>query len=225
VTDLEKIRMHIITEKADDIEYRFYIKALRTAKLNTRFILTAIDKQINIADTEGNGKALPYMVCYAEKIDKSGTMQYIFNVQDYEAIFGINESKLKSAKMNYYKFLSDGESEPEYKVAGEFVVNVSDSERIKIEALIEEKRKIANALSKYNNEASEYSWEDVKVANSISEKFMQTPFDFDEETKKIQLTAESFEAWVSVISNTKKLALASNQFEDRIADRFVRSTK
>ena len=148
-------------------------------------------------------------------------VQYVFNVQDYEAIFGLNESKIKLAKANYSKFLFDGEKEPEYKVSGEYIVSVPICEREKIESIIEEKRKIANALSKYNNEALDYSWVDVIKANSLSEEFMQTPFAYDEEKKEIQLEAESFEAWVSVISNTKKLAIASNQFEDRIADRTV----
>jgi len=203
VKDIEKIRLYIATAKENDSEYRFYIKALRTANLTTRFILTALDGIINITDTEGKGKALPYVICYAEKIEKDTVVQYVFNVQDYEAIFGLNESKINSAKSNCDKFFSDYGREPEYKVSGSYTVKVSNEEKEKITNIIESKRKIANALAKYNNEASDYTWEAVKEANSLSERFMQTPFTFDEDKKEILLTAESFEAWVSVITNTK----------------------
>ena len=221
LTNFDKIRCYIVTQEDEGTMYRFYIKALRTAKLNTRFILTAIDEKINIVDTEGDGKALPYIICYAESVKDNNIMQYVFSVQDYEAIFGLNESKLKLAKSNYSKFLSQGTEEPEYRISGEYKIKVSEIENEKIEGIIEDKRRIANALSKYSNEAFEYLWDDVKKANELSEKFMQTPFKFDEEAKVIFLEAESFEAWVSVISNTKKLQIASNQFEDRLADKVV----
>ena len=194
---------------------------MRTAKLNTRFILTVADKQINITDTEGNGKALPYMICYAEKIEKDSSerdeiTQYVFNVQDYESIFGLNESKINTAKSNYLKFLDVG-TEESYKISSEFVVEIPENERGAIDSIFEGNRKIANVLSKYNNEASNYSWDDVKNANDLSDKFLQVPFEFDEDEKIIKVTAESFEAWVSVIANTKKLAIASNEHEDKIA--------
>lgn len=159
------------------------------------------------------------MIYYAEKITEADIVQYVFNVQDYEAIFGLNESKIRVARSNFSKFLAVGETEPVYKVSGEFVINVPESEKEKIENIIVGKRKIANAPSKYNNEAQNYSWEDVKAANSLAEEFWQVSFEYDEIEKTIELNAESFEAWVSVITNAKKLAIASNEFEDKIADK------
>ena len=217
-TDFEKVRLYIITEKLDEIEYRFYVKALRTTQLTTRFILTNLDKEIKITDTKGNGKALPYTICYAEKILNDEVIQYIFNVQDYEAIFGLNEKKLSSAKATCDKFLAKDGISPEFKISGEFIVKISGDDKDKITAIIEGKRKIANALSKYNNEAADYDWEDVKKANEFAKEFNQVPFTYNEEDKQIFLTAESFEAWVSVITNTKKLAIASGKLEDKIAD-------
>ncbi|USI64964.1 hypothetical protein LMK05_08980 [Lactococcus petauri] len=219
LTNFEKIRLYIIEEEFEGITYRFYIKALRTPKLKTRFIASFSGENLNIVDTAQNGKALPQMVCYAEKIENDTVMQYIFSVQDYEDIFGMNETKVKAAKANYAKFLPKDGNEPEFRVSGEYTIEISpESEKNKIYKKISENRKLANLLSKYSNEATDYSWDDVKEANSISEEFLQIPFTFDEASKKIFLTADSLEAWVSVISNTKKLAIASKNFEDSIAN-------
>ena len=52
---------------------------------------------------------------------------------------------------------------------------------------------------------------------------MQTPFAFDEDKKEIYLSADSLEAWVSVITNAKKLSIASEQLEDKMADKIVKT--
>lgn len=222
--DLEKIRFYIITEEVEGVVYRYFIKALRTAKLNTRFIMTAtaINGTLKIMDTENNGKALPYVICYAEKIDNESITQYIFNVQDYEDIFGLNESKIRVAKANFEKFFpkKDGEI-AEYKISESYYVEVEYSEKEKILKKIENNKKIANLLSKYKGEADSYNWEDVKKANKYAKDFMQTPFHYDENTHIITLTAESLDAWVSVISNTKKLGIANHQLEDSLATKRV----
>ena len=217
---LEKIRFYIITEEIGGITYRYYIKALRTAKLNTRFILTATAGQLTITDTENNGKALPYVICYAEKIDSTKILQYVFSVQDYEDIFGLNESKIRTAKANFEKFFSQEDGKPaEYKISGEYVIKVDPAEHSLIHQKIETNRKLANLLSKYNGEAVDLEWEDVKEANKLAQDFMQTPFNYDEDTHVIELTAESLDAWVSVISNTKKLGVAKHEYEDSLAPR------
>ena len=219
LTDFEKIRLFIVTQIDGDATYRFYINALRTVNIKTRFLLTSVDSKLEIASTKGNSKVLHHIICYAEKITDKEIVQYIFDTNDYEAIFGLNEKIIDSAITNYSKFLSAEGVEPEYKVAGEYTVRVSsETEMEKIKGIIEKKRKISNALSKYNNEASEYSWEDVLEANAMSEDFMQTPFAYDDVKKEIILTADSFEAWVSVISDAKKIAVASKRREDRLAD-------
>jgi len=224
VADFEKIRLYIITHECNEVSYRFYIKALRTAMLNTRFVVSAKGKNIVITDTGENGKALPYFICYAERTEGDKIVQYVFSVQDYEEIFGIAESRLKLAKSNFSKFLSDGKNDPVYKISGEFTVSVQEGEKEKIESKINEKRMLANALSKYSNEANAYSWENVKAANALSKDFMQTPFNFDEGRKEILLSADSLEAWVSVITNAKKLAIASNNYEDRFSDKLINRT-
>ena len=80
-------------------------------------------------------------------------------------------------------------------------------------------------LAKYNDEASSYEWECVKSANELSEQFFQTPFDFDEEKKEIYLTADSLEAFISVITNAKKLGIAKNEYEDSLADKRQKDKK
>ena len=65
--------------------------------------------------------------------------------------------------------------------------------------------------------------EDVKQANELSKEFMQTPFFFDDANHKIEVTASSLDAFVSVISNTKKLGIAKHEYEDSLANK--RTTK
>lgn len=213
----ESIRFYIITENIDGIKYRFYIKALRTANLKTRFVMTSLDGKIQIVDTKDNGKALPYMICYAEQIVNGVTNQYIFNVQDYEEIFGINESKVKFAEQNFEKFLS-GNVEEKYRISEKYEVQVSNEERLKIKEKIGRSRKLVNQLAKYTGEATEYEWEDVKMANELASNFMQQPFLYDEDDHQIMLTAESLDAFISVISNTKKLGISKHEYEDSLAN-------
>lgn len=219
LTNFDNIRFYILREFVDNIEYRFYIKAIRTVRINSRFVLTPVDKKFNIVDVQDEGKALPFIIAYAEKIENETITQYIFNVQDYEDVFGINASKIKSAKANFQKFLpkEDG-SNAEYKVAGEYEVKVSKEERAKIHTKIENSRKLANVLSKYNNDANVYDWDNIKKSNELAEQFMQTPFEFNEEKKEIYLTVESVEAWISAISNKKKLGISANEYEDGLAN-------
>lgn len=219
LTDFDNIRFYILREFVDNIEYRFYIKAIRTVRINSRFVLTKIDKNYNIVDVQDEGKALPFIIAYAEKIENEIMTQYIFNVQDYEDVFGINASKIKAAKANFQKFLpkEDG-SDAEYKVAGEYEVKVSKEEHPKIHKKIENTRKLANVLSKYNNDASVYDWDNIKKSNELAAQFMQTPFEFDEGKKEIYLTEECVEAWISAISNKKKLGISANEYEDGLSN-------
>lgn len=214
LTNLDHIRFYILLIQCDNTTYRLYIKALRTAKLNTRFIMSQIDGKINITDTKKDGKVLPYNICYAEKIAEENIIQYVFNVQDYETIFGINDSKIRMAKNKFNDFLKKPNDEmPKYSISGDYHVKVSETEKDNIFKKISENRKIANY----------YNIEDVKQANELSKEFMQTPFFFDDANHKIEVTASSLDAFVSVISNTKKLGIAKHEYEDSLASK--RTTK
>ena len=218
LTNFKDIRLYIITEEIEGVLYRYYLKALRTATLKSRFIATLTQGKIRITDLNKEGKSLPFIISYAEKLENETITQYVFDVQDYEVIFGLNESKMKMAKENYFHFLPHGDEEPIYKISTEYTISVSDEESHKIQEKLKSSRKLVNMLSKYNNEALEYEWEYVKEANDLSEMFSQTPFGIDEDDKKILLTADSLEAFVSVITNAKKLGIAKHEYEDATSD-------
>lgn len=213
--DFEDIRLYLVCEDIDGVQYKYFLKSIRAAKLKTRFIATFTSGKVRIVDIEKNeGRSLPFIISYAEKTENNETIQYIFDVQDYEIMFGLNESKIITAEENYEKFLSHN-----FKLSTDFKVNVSDEESEKIKAKLKSHRKLINLLAKYNDEASSYEWECVKRANELSEQFFQTPFTFNEESKEIYLTAESLEAFISVITNAKKLGIAKNEYEDSLADK------
>lgn len=213
--DFEDIRLYLVCEEIDGVQYKYFLKSIRAAKLKTRFIATLTSGKVKIVDTKKDeGRSLPFIISYAEKTENNETVQYIFNVQDYEIMFGLNESKIIAAEENYKKFLSHN-----FKLSTDFKVKVSDEESKKIKAKLKSHRKLINLLAKYNDEASSYEWECVKRANELSEQFFQTPFTFNEESKEIYLTAESLEAFISVITNAKKLGIAKNEYEDLLADK------
>ena len=177
--------------------------------------------KVKIVDIEKDeGRSLPFIISYAEKTENNETVQYIFNVQDYEIMFGFNESKIIKAEENYEKFLSHS-----FKLSTDFKVKVSDEESKKIKAKLKSHRKLINLLAKYKDEASSYEWECVKKANELSEQFFQTPFTFNEKSKEIYLRAESLEAFISVITNAKKLGIAKNEYEDSLADKRQKDKK
>ena len=219
--DFEDIRLYLVCEDIDGVQYKYFLKSIRAAKLKTRFIATFTSGKVRIVDIEKNeGRSLPFIISYAEKTENNETIQYIFDVQDYEIMFGLNESKIITAEENYEKFLSHN-----FKLSTDFKVNVSDEESEKIKAKLKSHRKLINLLAKYNNEASNYEWEYIKKANELSGQFFQTPFDFDEEKKEIYLTADSLEAFISVITNAKKLGIAKNEYEDSLADKRQKEKK
>lgn len=219
--DFEDIRLYLVCEEIDGVQYKYFLKSIRAAKLKTRFIATLTSGKVKIVDTKKDeGRSLPFIISYAEKTENNETVQYIFNVQDYEIMFGLNESKIIAAEENYKKFLSHN-----FKLSTDFKVKVSDEESKKIKAKLKSHRKLINLLAKYNDEASSYEWECVKSANELSEQFFQTPFDFDEEKKEIYLTADSLEAFISVITNAKKLGIAKNEYEDSLADKRQKDKK
>lgn len=214
------IRVYLVCEEIDGVQYRYFLKSMRVATLKTRFIATLTSGKVKIVDIEKDeGKSLPFIISYAEKTENNETEQYIFDVQDYEIMFGLNESKIVMAEENYEKFLSYNNDEPLFKLSTDYKVRVSDEESQKIKTKLKSHRKLINLLAKYNNEASNYEWEYIKRANELSEQFFQTPFDFDEEKKEIYLTADSLEAFISVITNAKKLGIAKNEYEDSLADK------
>lgn len=228
--DFEDIRLYLVCEEIDGVQYRYFLKSIRAAKLKTRFIATLTSGKVKIVDIEKDeGRSLPFIISYAEKTENNETVQYIFNVQDYEIMFGLNESKIIAAEENYEKFLSHNDDEPLFKLSTDYKVKVSDKESDKesekIKAKLKSHRKLINLLAKYNNEASNYEWEYIKKANELSEQFFQTPFDFDEEKKEIYLTADSLEAFISVITNAKKLGIAKNEYEDSLADKRQKDKK
>ena len=213
--------MYLVCEEIDGVQYKYFLKSIRAAKLETRFIATVTSGKVRIVDIEKNeGRSLPFIISYAEKTENNETVQYIFNVQDYEIMFGFNESKIIKAEENYEKFLSH-----DFKLSTDFKVKVSDEESKKIKAKLKSHRKLINLLAKYNDEASSYEWEFVKKANELSEQFFQTPFTFNEKSKEIYLTAESLEAFISVITNAKKLGIAKNEYEDSLADKRQKDKK
>ena len=219
--NFEDIRLYLVCEEIDGVQYKYFLKSIRVAKLKTRFIATLTSGKVKIVDIEKDeGRSLPFIISYAEKTENNETIQYIFDVQDYEIMFGLNESKIITAEENYKKFLSHN-----FKLSTDFKVKVSDEESEKIKAKLKSHRKLINLLAKYNNEASNYEWEYIKKANELSEQFFQTPFDFDEEKKEIYLTADSLEAFISVITNAKKLGIAKNEYEDSLADKRQKDKK
>lgn len=224
--NFEDIRLYLVCEEIDGVQYKYFLKSIRAAKLKTRFIATLTSGKVKIVDIEKDeGRSLPFIISYAEKTGNNETVQYIFNVQDYEIMFGLNESKIIAAEENYEKFLSHNDKEPVFKLSTDFKVKVSDKESEKIKAKLKSHRKLINLLAKYDDEASSYEWECVKSANELSEQFFQTPFDFDEEKKEIYLTADSLEAFISVITNAKKLGIAKNEYEDSLADKRQKDKK
>lgn len=225
--DFEDIRLYLVCEEINGVQYKYFLKSIRTAKLKTRFIATLTSGKVKIVDIEKDeGRSLPFIISYAEKTENNETVQYIFNVQDYEIMFGLNESKIIAAEENYEKFLSHNDKEPLFKLSTDFKVKVTDKdESDKIKAKLKSHRKLINLLAKYNDEASSYEWKYVKRANKLSAQFFQTPFDFDEEKKEIYLTADSLEAFISVITNAKKLGIAKNEYEDSLADKRQKDKK
>ena len=222
----EDIRVYLVCEEIKGVQYKYFLKSIRAAKLKTRFIATLTSGKVEIVDIKKDeGRSLPFIISYAEKTENNETVQYIFNVQDYEIMFGLNESKIIAAEENYEKFLSHNDKEPVFKLSTDFKVKVSDKESEKIKAKLKSHRKLINLLAKYNDEASSYEWECVKKANELSEQFFQTPFTFNEESKEIYLTAESLEAFISVITNAKKLGIAKNEYEDSLADKRQKDKK
>ena len=219
--DFEDIRLYLVCEEIDGVQYKYFLKSIRVAKLKTRFIATLTSGKVKIVDIEKDeGRSLPFIISYAEKTENNETVQYIFNVQDYEIMFGFNESKIIKAEENYEKFLSH-----DFKLSTDFKVKVSDEESKKIKAKLKSHRKLINLLAKYNDEASSYEWKCVKRANKLSAQFFQTPFTFNEKSKEIYLTAESLEAFISVITNAKKLGIAKNEYEDSLADKRQKDKK
>ena len=226
LTEFEDIRLFLVYEENDGVQYKYFLKSIRAAKLQTRFIATLTSGKVRIVDIEKDeGRSLPFIISYAEKTENNETEQYIFDVQDYEIMFGLNETKIITAEENYEKFLSHNDEEPLFKLSTDFKVKVSDEEYEKIKAKLKSHRKLINLLAKYNDEASSYEWECVKRANELSEQFFQTPFTFNEESKEIYLTAESLEAFISVITNAKKLGIAKNEYEDSLADKRQKDKK
>lgn len=219
--NFEDIRLYLVCEEIDGVQYKYFLKSIRAAKLETRFIATVTSGKVRIVDIEKNeGRSLPFIISYAEKTENNETIQYIFDVQDYEIMFGLNESKIITAEENYKKFLSHN-----FKLSTDFKVKVSDEESEKIKAKLKSHRKLINLLAKYNDEASSYEWKCVKRANKLSAQFFQTPFTFNEKSKEIYLTAESLEAFISVITNAKKLGIAKNEYEDSLADKRQKDKK
>ena len=222
----EDIRVYLVCEEIKGVQYKYFLKSIRAAKLKTRFIATLTSGKVEIVDIKKDeGRSLPFIISYAEKTENNETVQYIFNVQDYEIMFGLNESKIIMAEENYENFLSHNDKEPQFKLSTDFKVKVSDEESEKIKVKLKNHRKLINLLAKYNDEASSYEWECVKKANELSEQFFQTPFTFNEESKEIYLTAESLEAFISVITNAKKLGIAKNEYEDSLADKRQKDKK
>lgn len=219
--NFEDIRLYLVCEEIDGVQYKYFLKSIRVAKLKTRFIATLTSGKVKIVDIEKDeGRSLPFIISYAEKTENNETIQYIFDVQDYEIMFGLNESKIITAEENYKKFLSHN-----FKLSTDFKVKVSDEESEKIKAKLKSHRKLINLLAKYNDEASSYEWKCVKRANKLSAQFFQTPFTFNEKSKEIYLTAESLEAFISVITNAKKLGIAKNEYEDSLADKRQKDKK
>lgn len=217
--NFDGIRFYILIVTDHEMTYRFYIKALRTAKVGRFSLVRVVNGHSKIIDNENNqGKVLPYIVSYAETItNQNQVVQYIFNVQDYEDMFGLNDSKLLIAKEILAKFLGSADVEPEYKVASIYTVKVPNGENLNIYNKLKINRKWVNKLVNYAGEADAYEWHDVKRANEMSENFGQVPFAYDEARKQIILTADTLEAFISVLLNTKKIGVAKNEFEDSLA--------
>ena len=142
--NFEDIRLYLVCEEIDGVQYKYFLKSIRVAKLKTRFIATLTSGKVKIVDIEKDeGRSLPFIISYAEKTENNETIQYIFDVQDYEIMFGLNESKIITAEENYKKFLSHN-----FKLSTDFKVKVSDEESEKIKAKLKSHRKLINLLAK-----------------------------------------------------------------------------
>ncbi|USS86296.1 hypothetical protein M3M38_06305 [Fructilactobacillus cliffordii] len=221
LSNFDGIRFYILNfeDNEKNLQYRFYIKAVRTAKINSRFVLSRLDHKFKITDLKSDGKVMPSKISYAEVMDKENNSitQYVFNVSDYESIFGLNEIKVKGATNVINKFVGINNSEKVFLISNNYKVNINDIELNKIYEKINDNRRLANALYKYNNEAENYKLDDVKLANETSKQFFNNPFTINEESKTINVTSDSFETFVSVITNLTKLGIAAHDYENKIA--------
>ena len=76
--DFEDIRLYLVCEEIDGVQYRYFLKSIRAAKLKTRFIATLTSGKVKIVDIEKDeGRSLPFIISYAEKTENNETVQYL----------------------------------------------------------------------------------------------------------------------------------------------------
>lgn len=211
----------MLTLENDNTKYRFFIKFLRQYEIKTRFVLSHLDKELKIQDLKERTKCVsfPSTISYVEKISNREKTQYVFNVQDYDDIFALSDLKIQKAIENFDQFISDKKDKPKFKIAGDFELQVDKKYLSDIRKLLKEQRLLHNKLSRYNGEASKFELNNIKEANSFAETFSQKPFIIEEENKKFIVTLDTFEAFVSVVTNTKKLEVASHTITDSLGKR------
>lgn len=223
LVDFKNIRFYILQTNDDDINYRFYIKAIRTANIKSGYVLYHMNHEYQITDLSTDGKELPCIISYVEEIDKDNNIiQYVFDVSNYEEIFGLNETKIHDALNNLDKFVRGNKNDRIFTIANGYTVSITDDNFSKIEEKIKSTRRFANTLSKYKGQAKDYKIEDIKRANEISNQFFNKSFDIDDTNKEIIVTNESFETWISVIANLTKLGIAAHKFENKLAGNKLR---
>lgn len=216
-TSIDHMSFVLIQYEEDKVIYRFFVKMLRNQSMHSNYSLKnsgCIQKKICIESHKNEKrKSLPTTICYAEKIGINDYFQYVFDVNDYEKIFGINNIKSENCRNKLKQFQKSHILFNGYKVI--FDKQLTDEVIIKF---LKKHRRCTNALYRYNDEAKDYDINNIKEALKYAEEFGQEAFSINKQEKTIFIASlKSLEALISIITNKKKLAIASNDIEDGIA--------
>lgn len=214
--NLDHVSFVMLQYEKSNIKYRFFIKMIRSQSINSNYSLKIrkASKKASIKSHRNEArKSLSTLICYAEKIGNTDYFQYVFNVDDYEKIFGINNIKSEICREKLSELQKNNILFNGYKVI--FDQQLTEE---KIVDFLKKHRRCTNALYRYNGEAKNYDIKNVREALKYAEEFGQEAFEINDQDKIITLESlDSLEALISIITNKKKLAIVSNDIEDGIA--------
>lgn len=216
-TSIDEIGFVMLQYENNNITYRFFIKMIRSNQIHSNYSLKVSKfskKKVSISSHKGEeSKSLSTLICYAEKIGINDYFQYIFDVTDYEQIFGINNIKSERCRNKLKEFQEKNILFNGYKIL--FDNQLTEEIIIKF---FKQHRRCTNALYRYNDEAQYYDINHIKDALKYAEEFGQEAFLIDEKEKIIFINSlKSLEALISIVTNKKKLAIAFNDIEDGVA--------